>query len=269
MKVLFFFFELVSFIWIAVYPLTSFHSFKIIANNLQFISAVDEMRIDWISTNWYFLNTEFGLIFVCNAEMQHCSIIIDNFVHKPKSMALDPTKGFMFFTKWEQASLERAHLDGTNRTTLVTNKVVYPFGLTVDLANEHVYWVDIYMDFVERVDYNGQNRWSMVKRLENYHSLRSMYSIAYFENTVFVASNSNNNNNRPRPNAIINFDKFNPIARRIVQNVTRPRNLMVFHRQRQPEIAHPCRTNNGGCDHLCIPSWKNNIATALCMCSGG
>lgn len=234
--------------------------------HFKLFSAVDEMRLDWISGNWYFLNTDFGLIFVCNAEMKHCTIIIESFVHKPKSMVLDPTKGFMFFTKWEQSSLERSHMDGSNRTTLVTKKIIYPLGLTLDLANEHIYWVDIYMDFVERVDYNGQNRWSMVKRLENYYYLKSLYSISYFENTIFVASNSNNG---PRPNAIINFDKFNPIARRIVQNVTRPKNLLVFHRQRQPEIPHPCRTNNGGCNHLCIPSWKNNIVTASCMCSGG
>ncbi|KAJ6647666.1 Prolow-density lipoprotein receptor-related protein 1, partial [Pseudolycoriella hygida] len=224
------------------------------------------MRLDWISTNWYFLNTDFGLIFVCNSQMKHCSILIESFVNKPKSMALDPTKGFLFFTKWEQSSIERSNMDGSNWTTLVTKKIIYPLGLTLDLANEHVYWVDHYMDFVERVDYNGQNRWSMVKRLENYYQLKSLLSIAYFENTIFVASN---NNNSPRPNSIITFDKFNPIAGRIVQNVTRPRNLLVFHRQRQPDIAHPCRKNNGGCNQLCIPSVKNNIATATCKCSSG
>jgi len=34
-------------------------------------------------------------------------------------------------------------------------------------------------------------------------------------------------------------------------------------------VAHPCRENNGGCEHLCITAWKRNVATAQCLCSPG
>lgn len=54
---------------------------------------IDEFRLDWTSGNWYFLNSEFGVIFVCSSLMQYCNIIVESFDHKPKSMALDPTKG--------------------------------------------------------------------------------------------------------------------------------------------------------------------------------
>lgn len=67
---------------------------------------------------------------------------------------------YMFFTKWGVTSpmLERALLDGTERKTLVDHKIVYPYGVTVDYTTQHVYWVDTYLDFVERVDYDGSNR---------------------------------------------------------------------------------------------------------------
>lgn len=66
----------------------------------------------------------------------------------------------MFFTKWGASSpmLERTTLDGLNRTTLVQQNIVYPYGVTVDYPTQHVYWVDTYLDFVERIDYDGSNR---------------------------------------------------------------------------------------------------------------
>lgn len=66
----------------------------------------------------------------------------------------------MFFTVWgaSRTSLERALLDGSERTQLVNKKIVYPYGITVDLPTKHIYWVDKFLDSVERVDYNGQNR---------------------------------------------------------------------------------------------------------------
>jgi low-density lipoprotein receptor-related protein 1 (alpha-2-macroglobulin receptor) len=66
----------------------------------------------------------------------------------------------MFFTKWGVTSpmLERALLDGSERKTLVDHKIVYPYGVTIDYPTQHVYWVDTYLDFVERVDYDGSNR---------------------------------------------------------------------------------------------------------------
>jgi integrin beta 2 len=44
------------------------------------------------------------------------------------------------------------------RQVLVEQKIVYPYGVAVDIPNEHVYWVDTYLDFIERIDYNGKNR---------------------------------------------------------------------------------------------------------------
>lgn len=49
------------------------------------------------------------------------------------------------------------------RLMLVDQKIVYPYGLSVDFPNQHVYWVDTYLDFIERVDYNGKNRKTIKK----------------------------------------------------------------------------------------------------------
>lgn len=223
------------------------------------------MRFDWISGNWYFLHTEFGIIFLCNGDMTFCSIILESYVHKPRSMALDPTKGFIFFTKGGTATLDRSLLDGSNQTSIVFHKVIYPSDITLDLANEHIYWIDTFMDFVERVDYNGKNRWLLTKSSGDSVYLKSLHSVAIFENSIFVSSWINESGNH----SVAMIDRHLMTAKIIIGNLTRPASLHVYHRQRQPEVAHPCRLRNGGCDQLCIPTWKNNIAIAQCMCVAG
>lgn len=71
----------------------------------------------------------------------------------------------MFFTKWGQypAMVERAQLSGLDRVPLIEHKIVYPYGLTVDIPSEHIYWVDTYLDFVERINYDGSNRRTIKK----------------------------------------------------------------------------------------------------------
>lgn len=66
----------------------------------------------------------------------------------------------MFFTKWgaTSAMLERSLLDGSERFPMVTHKIVYPYGVTVDFPNKHVYWVDTYLDFIDRINYDGTQR---------------------------------------------------------------------------------------------------------------
>jgi hypothetical protein len=88
---------------------------------------------------------------------------------------------YMFFTKWGASSpmLERTTLDGLNRTTLVQQKIVYPYGVTADYPTQHVYWVDTYLDFVERIDYDGSNRRTIRKGFpvsfrKHYHSSRRL-----------------------------------------------------------------------------------------------
>jgi len=71
----------------------------------------------------------------------------------------------MFFTVWGsgRAGLDRALLDGSERKFLVTTKIVYPNGITLDLPTRQIYWVDKFLDSVERVDYNGNNRRTIYK----------------------------------------------------------------------------------------------------------
>ncbi|KAJ8870464.1 hypothetical protein PR048_029486 [Dryococelus australis] len=172
----------------------------------------------------------------------------------------------MFFTKWgaSMAMLERSLLDGTNRTVLVNQKIVYPYGVTVDFPTQHLYWVDTYLDCIERVNYDGSNRRTIIKGNPS-HSLlfqvQNLYDITVFENNLFVTS--------WRHQSIIRLNKFQSQDHEMVGNFSRPFAIHVFHRQRQPDVPHPCSKDNGGCEHICIPVWKKEVAVAKCVCQAG
>ena len=74
----------------------------------------------------------------------------------------------MFFsTLAETPKLERATLDGRDRKVLLnvqSTRMVRPKGLSVDLANQHLYWTDSYLDRIERINYDGTNRILILRR---------------------------------------------------------------------------------------------------------
>lgn len=56
------------------------------------------------------------------------------------------------------ARIERAFMDGSNRIDLKLSKILNPRGLTVDSINQRLFWVDSHLDHLETVDYHGLNR---------------------------------------------------------------------------------------------------------------
>lgn len=65
----------------------------------------------------------------------------------------------MFWTDWgRNPCIERASMDGKQRTTIITNKLYWPNGLTIDYPNNLLYFADAYLDFIDYCDYNGNNR---------------------------------------------------------------------------------------------------------------
>lgn len=60
---------------------------------ILFFTAVDILRIDWITGNWYFVNTDNGLIVLCNPSMMICTIVVEIHGQKINTLELDPIKG--------------------------------------------------------------------------------------------------------------------------------------------------------------------------------
>lgn len=91
--------------------------------------------------------------------------------------------------------------------------------------------------------------------------LKTIQALEVFENTIYLAPWTDR--------AIVGMDKFTLKTRLLLANVTRGTNFRIFHRQKQPEVAHPCRENNGNCNQICVPLWTRGFASAKCLCTAG
>lgn len=69
-------------------------------------------------------------------------------------------RSLMFYTvKSKTWSIRQAHLDGSNSSILVDNieELLGSHGMTIDFANQQLYWVDHIKDTIERININGKN----------------------------------------------------------------------------------------------------------------
>lgn len=73
---------------------------------------------------------------------------------------------WMYWTDWEEdpkeskrGRIERAWMDGSNRNVFLTSKtVLWPNGLSLDIPQGILYWVDAFYDRIEMVYLNSSER---------------------------------------------------------------------------------------------------------------
>ncbi len=65
----------------------------------------------------------------------------------------------MYWTDWgDHSKIERAGMDGLDRTVIVRTNLTWPNGLALDYDELRLYWVDAYTKKIEYSDLDGQNR---------------------------------------------------------------------------------------------------------------
>ncbi|XP_039602497.1 low-density lipoprotein receptor-related protein 1-like isoform X2 [Polypterus senegalus] len=228
---------------------------------------VEQMAIDWLTGNFYFVDDVDDRIFVCNKNGDTCVTLIDLELYNPKGIALDPAMGKVFFTDYGQIpKVERCDMNGQNRTKLVDSKIVFPHGITLDLVNRFVYWADAYLDYIEVVDYEGKNRHTIIQGLLIEH----LYGLTVFENYLY-ATNSDSANMQQKT-SVIRVNRFNSSDFQVVTRVDKGGALHVYHQRRQPAVrSHACESDQhgkaGGCSDICLLG--NSHKSRTCRCRSG
>lgn len=86
-------------------------------------------------------------------------ILVRSFEDQPRDLAVSPKLRYLFWTDGGQSpKIERALLDGTNRTVLASESLASPRGLTVDYTNNFLYWTDDVLDMISRMAVDGTER---------------------------------------------------------------------------------------------------------------
>jgi hypothetical protein len=137
----------------------------------QGLDSCQGLAIDWMGRNIYFTDEGRGAISVARLGEKSISkrrVLIS--VPHPRSISVDPKRGLMYWTQWESVvqvsvveintpdAIQRAGMDGTHIEVLVSQNLHWPNGLTIDYVNKKIYWCDVHLAKIERINLDGTGR---------------------------------------------------------------------------------------------------------------
>ncbi|XP_016154388.1 PREDICTED: low-density lipoprotein receptor-related protein 5 [Ficedula albicollis] len=165
-------------------------------------------------------------------------ILVWKDLDNPRSLALDPTKGYMYWTEWGgKPRIVRAYMDGTNSITLV-DKVGRANDLTIDYVDQRLYWTDLDTSMIESSNMLGQEREIIADDLPHPFGLTQYSDYIYWTDWNL--------------HSIERADKTSGKNRTLIQgHLDFVMDILVFHSSRQDGL-NDCVQNNGHCGHLCL-----------------
>uniref|UniRef100_A0A8C4T9C2 Low-density lipoprotein receptor-related protein 2 n=1 Tax=Erpetoichthys calabaricus TaxID=27687 RepID=A0A8C4T9C2_ERPCA len=219
------------------------------------------LAVDWVGRKLYWVDTYLDCLNVAELDgrfvkklAQHCVDPNNTYCFEnPRGVVVHPKYGFVFWTDWGyKAFIGRVGMDGTNKTVIISTKIEWPNGVTIDYTNDKLYWADAHLNYIEYSDLDGNHRHAVYDG-----TLPHPFAITLFEDTIYWTDWNTR--------TIEKGNKYDGSGRTALVNTTqRPFDIHVYHPYRQPIVTNPCGLNNGGCSHLCLI--KNGGQGYTCEC---
>lgn len=228
------------------------------------VGAPFVIAFDWLGRNLFVANRIASNIEVIRVDgkVKHRSIIISNdgnktAVSKPKAIALDPTDGKIYWIDeggfGVPTKIGRCNMDGSNAMILVED-IDRPEAITVDIEKKMVYYSTQHPPTICVVSVNGDNQRILLSEKDDISrpkSLGVLDSRLYYLDPVYEK--------------IVRVDLPNgDNAKIILDNEADLKGMTIF--KKRSMMQHPCQSNNGGCEHICLP---HENGQRLCQCAIG
>uniref|UniRef100_A0A4W4ESH0 EGF-like domain-containing protein n=1 Tax=Electrophorus electricus TaxID=8005 RepID=A0A4W4ESH0_ELEEL len=229
------------------------------------LHSPEGIAVDWVHKNIYWTDSGHKTISVATNDGKKRKILIDTELSEPRAIAVDPRQGFMYWSDWgTQAKIEKAGLNGVDRQLLVSERIEWPNGITLDLSSRRLYWVDSKLHLISSVDLNGDDRRVL---LSSVNHLGHPFALTLFEDRVYWTDLEDE--------AIYSVDRLtgHDVAL-LAQHLNNPLDVVVFHELRQPKGVYSCNMGslpNGGCEYLCLkaPQITEHSPKYTCACPDG
>ncbi|CAI8030562.1 Low-density lipoprotein receptor-related protein 4 [Geodia barretti] len=217
----------------------------------SYISAVDDIAVDWVADNIYWIDAIWARIEVANLNGKFRAEIVRVGPNtNPRGIAVDPERRFMFWTDWgSDPKIERADMDGENRMSIVTVDLLQPFGITVDYDSLRIYWCDSGSNSIQyaSLDGNGRN----VLLTQDTDGLVGVFSLTVSGSSLFWANSETNavyvthktrGNEESGTDTTIVYDNFEYTIG----------GIEAVSSGRQGDVINPC--DGSTCEELCLLS---------------
>ncbi|XP_055856668.1 low-density lipoprotein receptor-related protein 6 [Episyrphus balteatus] len=214
------------------------------------------LAIDWYTDKIYWTDGETNRIEVATLNGKFQKVLFWADLDQPRAIALVPKSRLMIWTDWgDNPKIERASMDGDplSRMTLIKDDLFWPNGLTVDLENELIYWVDGKFLFLDVMNLDGSGRKTVI------NNLKYPYSLTFFDQRLYWTDWS--------LGSINTYDLVTKEMKELIDTPEFPIAVRAWDRSLQPFEDNPCAHNNGNCSHLCLLS--TNAQGYSCACPTG
>jgi len=212
------------------------------------IGNSDSFAIDWVYNNLFWVNSIRKTISVTKFEGDIIVDIINEDLDIPRSVAVYPKKGLLFWSDLGTTPrIERSGMDGSDRSVLAKDNVIWPNGIALDLVLERLYWIDAKLHVIGSVGIDGSN-----PNILSQHSssLYHPFSISIFEDWVYWTEWAKNGSSIYRAN------KFDGSQVNQVSNAPqhqKPMTVKVYHQFLQKSSNNLCALRKSPCSHICVP----------------
>ncbi|XP_041792301.1 very low-density lipoprotein receptor [Chelmon rostratus] len=218
----------------------------------------DSVAVDWLGRNLYWIdgvNSQIVAIRLATTTVKSLnhSVILDEDLDQPRSLALLPQKGLMFWTEiGNVVKIERAGMDGSERTAVVNSSLGWPGGVAVDTVSDRVYWTDERLRAIGSATLDGDDiRILQMKETSNPFSLAVFNDMLYWSDAkkrVVLAAHKTSGKNHQV----------------LLKRPRQPFSVKIIHPLLQTGIESPCAMMD--CSHMCVlaPGPK-----AVCKCPSG
>ncbi|XP_051537274.1 low-density lipoprotein receptor-related protein 2-like [Myxocyprinus asiaticus] len=204
----------------------------------------DSLAVDWVAKNLYWadsVNSQInavGLDSNTTKTVDHV-VILDKDLGQLRSLALLPQKGLMFWSETgDDAQIECAGMDGSDRRVLVSQSLRWPVSLTVDSIHNRIYWTDEKLKCIGSANLDGGD----IKILQLMET-PSPFSVSVFNDMVYWSDTKRGTIQRAHK---MTGKKHQVLLKRPGQ----PFGLKVIHPLLQVNVSNPCASKR--CSHLCV-----------------
>uniref|UniRef100_A0AC35U3P2 EGF-like domain-containing protein n=1 Tax=Rhabditophanes sp. KR3021 TaxID=114890 RepID=A0AC35U3P2_9BILA len=222
---------------------------------------------DWNGRNLYIGNKVSQTIEIMKTygESRYRATILTNdqsptAVAEPVAIAVDSDRGFIFWLDRGNGAIPpkvaRADMDGKNALVIVNNDISELDHIALDTSGERIFYTESKAGRITSVSYDGQDRKYILNdagkqpKAIAFVNSKLLYSDSAFDK-ILISDFEHNGLN-------IIFKDF----RTNIENLNNLKGI----KSTKSATTHPCRTNNGNCQHLCIP---RQFAQYTCACSSG
>ncbi|XP_052818651.1 low-density lipoprotein receptor-related protein 2-like [Mya arenaria] len=231
----------------------------------------EAVRFDLCETtgNIYYTSTYWQQIGMVSPSGHHFVLDDDFYFEELGSIAVAPSKGWLFFTAddyyFGESYIGRSNMDGTQYKALITTEngehVVAPDGLCIDYIHEQFFWSDRVTNIIQSCNFEGTVCETKVNLTGQHAEIRDIATDGTF--LYYIDTTKEHV-------VVFNLDT-NTIEKELGKSLGRLESLDVFksNNMNTQGTSAGCKARNGlgDCSTICVPT--SGTKGRVCMCEEG